>query len=48
MAKLILLLALIFAIAGCTGAPTTACPDPDPNPISPCATSHSQVHDMGH
>jgi hypothetical protein len=39
-----ILLALIFLLAGCTGgAPMTACPDPDPNPIGPCATSHSHT-----
>lgn len=46
--ELIALVALILVIlAGCTtGAPTAPCPDPDPNPISPCATSHSQTHGM--
>jgi hypothetical protein len=46
--RLIALLALLFALAGCTAGPQmTACPDPDPNPISPCATSHSHTYDGG-
>ena len=48
MTKVALFLTLIMLLAGCTaGPPTTACPDPDPNPISPCATSHSETHDRG-
>jgi starvation-inducible outer membrane lipoprotein len=47
MTKVALFLTLIMLLAGCTaGPPMTACPDPDPNPISPCATSHSQTHGM--
>jgi len=42
--KRLVLLTVIFVLAGCASAPMTPCPDPDPNPISPCATSHSQTH----
>jgi len=46
MARLLAVLSLVFALAGCAaGAPTTACPDPDPDPTSPCATSHSHTYD---
>jgi hypothetical protein len=39
------LIVLIFVLAGCAaGRPMTACPDPDPDPISPCATSHSKTY----
>jgi len=44
VSRLLALIAVIFVLAGCTaGPPMTACPDPDPDPISPCATSHSHV-----
>jgi hypothetical protein len=40
-----LVIVLIFVLAGCAaGRPMTACPDPDPDPISPCATSHSKTY----
>jgi hypothetical protein len=39
------LIVLIFVLAGCAaGRPMTACPDPDPDLISPCATSHSKTY----
>jgi hypothetical protein len=47
MTKVALFLTLIVLLAACAvGPPMKACPDPDPDPISPCATSHSQTHGM--
>jgi len=47
MIRLLAVLCLIFVLEGCAGDVTGACPDPDPNPISPCATSHSHTYDGG-
>lgn len=45
MVRFFVVLSLLCVLAGCSaGAQTAACPDPDPNPISPCATSHSRTY----
>jgi hypothetical protein len=44
MIRLLSLLGLIFVLAGCGGPGITGpCPNPDPDPIGPCATSHSHT-----
>jgi hypothetical protein len=44
MARLLALIGLIVVLADCGGPGVTGpCPE-NPDPISPCATSHSQTH----